>query len=37
LGLDLVLDVAGASTQNGATMQLYGSNGTAAQRWVIRS
>ena len=30
----LVLDVAGASTANGANVQVYASNGTKAQRWV---
>ena len=32
----LVLDISGASTRSGANLQLYGSNGTAAQRFVAR-
>lgn len=32
-----VLDVAGASTANGANVQIWNSNGTAAQRWLLRS
>ncbi|WP_164520710.1 RICIN domain-containing protein [Bifidobacterium callimiconis] len=30
-----VLDVTGASSDNGANVQLYGSNGTAAQTWTV--
>lgn len=33
----LVLDVSCASTQNGANIQLYADNGTAAQRWQFLS
>ena len=29
-----VLDVSGASTSNGANVQLYAANGTNAQKWV---
>ena len=32
---DKVLDVAGASTANGANVQVYGSNGTDAQRFYV--
>ena len=32
---DFVLDLSGASSRNGANVQLYRSNGTAAQLWVV--
>lgn len=32
-----VLDVAGASGASGTRVQLYGSNGTGAQKWYVRS
>ena len=34
---DAVLDVAGGSGASGARVQLYGSNGTNAQKWYVRS
>ena len=33
----IVMDVQGGSTQNNANVQLYGSNGTVAQRWHIKN
>lgn len=32
---DMVLDVSGASRDNGANIQLYASNGTTAQKWTM--
>ena len=32
-----VLDVAGGSAANGANFQIYGSNGTLAQKWYVRT
>lgn len=32
----LVLDVSGANTAAGANVQIYASNGTAAQRWLLK-
>lgn len=32
-----VLDVAGGSAANGANVQIYGSNGTLAQKWYVRA
>ena len=41
LGMDSsprsVVDVSGGSASNGANMQIYASNNTAAQRWVIKN
>lgn len=32
-----VIDVAGGSAANGANVQIYGSNGTLAQKWYVRT
>lgn len=32
---DVVLDISGASKSNGANVQIWHSNGTAAQSWVL--
>lgn len=36
VGSNIVLDVYGASQKNGANVQVYGSNGTNAQKWELQ-